>query len=433
MNSNVFVINKKGLSHTLCEDSVYIDRSNGVYVVCDGVSNSLYGGVGAKELSESIGRILAMPKTKKYLAQKSPQEIRKVICAQIQKCTQSTMASLSCSANDVASTLIAVSVYEDVLTIIHAGDGAVFAAPEVYQNEVPLIVSYPDNDAEQRVFPAASPRQLERMRVIHLKTSDIKCLALGTDGFTDRYIRPETMGFDGYSLNAVFQLNSVEELASLIENNHLSRPAITDDISAVIIKFENGIAYTGKAVAAPTETTEKTLKTTPAEKEQRTELTGQKDKPALNEESPKKVSKTAVRVLAAIFAAWVIVCTAAVCILGNYVNSIQNTLDSEMPTLSEEITELQRRVHVLEREQEETLSAPTQADDEEAVADNVETVEDASEEDETTDEAETAANEGEDSAAEEDAIGNEDEIYGAGSGYDTAAAQSSFNDNYTRY
>lgn len=84
-----------------------------------------------------------------------------------------------------------------------------------------MMVSYPDNDSKQRVYPAASSRQLERMRVIRLHQGDVKCLVFGTDGFTDKYLRPATKGFDGYALNNVFKIQNGEELNSLIENSHL--------------------------------------------------------------------------------------------------------------------------------------------------------------------------------------------------------------------
>ena len=76
------------------------------------------------------------------------------------------------------------------------------------------------NDAKQRVFPAASPLQLERMRVLRLNTNDLKCIAFGTDGFTDKYLRPHTSGFDGYGLHEVFKINNDEEFEELVKNKH---------------------------------------------------------------------------------------------------------------------------------------------------------------------------------------------------------------------
>lgn len=424
MINHVIAINKKGISHEQCEDSVYIDNHNAIYIVCDGVSNSLYGGLGAKELSENIGKSLAIPKAKKYLAQKNPDDIRKMLCELIRRVTESTMEKLSCSADDIASTLIVVSIYDDTITVIHAGDGAVFAAPEVYQNEVPMIVSYPDNDAEQRVFPAASPRQIERMRVIRLKARDIKCLAFGTDGFTGRYIRPETMGFDGYSLNEVFKVNNEEELNSLIENNHLSRPAITDDISAVIIKFDNAIEYTGNSIAGHIENHKEETQS-PAIKSADTdgEFLGKNKKSESNQEEQSKttpnntVVATSVKI---IFSVLLVCCAIAVCILGYYTEAANKEYDKEVAALSEEVSNLQNRVEILENTEEENEVVSNDTYDET----DSDTVNDENSMDGALREGETIKGE---TSSNENIIGEETP------NDEEAVTQSPINGNYTRY
>ena len=121
MISNVLAINKKGLSHERCEDSIYVDNINRVYVVCDGVSNSVYGGEGAKALCAFIGEKLSHENAKQYLAHESVQDIRKTMVDLIKQCTEFTTQRLACRPDDIASTLIVVSVYDDIATIIHAG------------------------------------------------------------------------------------------------------------------------------------------------------------------------------------------------------------------------------------------------------------------------------------------------------------------------
>lgn len=361
MINNVISINKQGLSHEQCEDGIYEDRINSVFVVCDGVSNSLYGGEGAKILSAYIGKAIVNEQTKKHLAVDNVSYVRDTIVKLISKSSELTIKKLGCELGDISTTMIVVSVWNDIVTVIHAGDGAVFAAPEVYQDEVPLIVSYPDNDSEQKVFPAASPRQLERMRVIRLKTSDIKCLAFGTDGFTDAYLRPEKMGFDGYGLHELCKIATNEELENLIKRKHLTkRPIITDDISAIILKFDNDIEYKGIVEFGPVEKpTEDTNKLTIKNKDKE-----QTDNVIQEQELVSEVCKTsandkAKKTFYVIFSVLVVCCVAAVCVFGNNIKTVNENHDKQISNMSEEVSNLQHRVEELEKtmtEEESTTS-----------------------------------------------------------------------------
>lgn len=366
MISNVLAINKKGLSHERCEDGIYVDNINRVYVVCDGVSNSVYGGEGAKALCAFIGDKLSHENAKQYLAHESVQNIRKTMVDLIKQCTELSTQRLACGPNDIASTLIVVSVYDDIATIIHAGDGAVFAAPEVYEDETPLLVSYPDNDAKQRVFPAASPLQLERMRVLRLNTNDLKCIAFGTDGFTDKYLRPHTCGFDGYGLHEVFKINNNEKLEELVKNKHLKRPAITDDISAVIIKFDNGIEYTGKPQSEPVPTQTNTenkivIKETnkePDDASKEVELNDSIDGNNTEINAESKAPKMILTVLSIL----VICSMIALCVFSYNMKSANQGYDKQLSSLSEQVSSLQERVSELEKV-EATTEETTPEDD----------------------------------------------------------------------
>ena len=366
MISNVLAINKKGLSHERCEDSIYVDNINRVYVVCDGVSNSVYGGDGAKALCAFIGEKLSHENAKQYLAHESVQDIRKTLVDLIKQCTELTTQRLACRPDDIASTLIAVSVYDDIATIIHAGDGAVFAAPEVYQDEVPLIVSYPDNDAKQRVFPAASPFQLERMRVLRLNTKDLKCIAFGTDGFTDAYLRPHTSGFNAYGLYAVFEIDNNDELEDVIKNKHLIRPAITDDISAVIIKFDNGIEYTGKpqSESVPTQTNAENkivIKETNKEPDDASKEVVPINRANCNNAENNAENK-APKMILTVLSILVICSMIAVCVFGYSMKSANQGYDKQFSSLSEQVSSLQERVSKLEK-LEATTEETTLEDD----------------------------------------------------------------------
>lgn len=369
MISNVLSINRKGLSHERCEDSIYVNNINRVYVVCDGVSNSINGGEGAKALCEYIGEKLSHENAKEYLAHKSVQDIRKTIVGLIKQCTDLTTQRLACRPDDIASTLIVVSFCNDIATIIHAGDGAVFAAPEVYEDETPILLSYPDNDAKQRVFPAASPLQLERMRVLRLNTKDLKCIAFGTDGFTDAHLRPQTCGFDGYGLHEVFKITNNEELEEFIKNKHLKRPAITDDISAVIIKFDNGIEYTGKPQSTPISTqTNSENKIVIKETNKEPDVASREIVP-INNKTENNAESKAPKMILTLLSILIIFSMIAVCVFGYNIKSKNQEYDRQLTSLSERVSNLQERVSKLEKVEsttdETTLENDNVLDDDE--------------------------------------------------------------------
>lgn len=239
MIKNLLSINKQGISHSQCEDSIFINAEAGTFIVCDGVSSVMHGREGAQALSSFMGEALSSPELQERFSTASASAVRKEVVKLIKECTDATANELGCKAIDLSCTFIAVIVCKDTITVLHAGDGAVFAAPAVEQNECPLIISHPDNDSLNRVFQAAAPQQITRMRVMRVKASDIKALALGSDGFTDSYIKPYQFGFDGISLNEVWALQSNEELKKLVKRRHLEAPPIQDDISAIVVKFAN--------------------------------------------------------------------------------------------------------------------------------------------------------------------------------------------------
>lgn len=361
MINNVISINKQGLSHEQCEDRIYEDKINSVFVVCDGVSNSLYGGEGAKALSAYIGKAIANEQTKKHLAVDNVSYVRDTMVKLISKSSELTIKKLGCELRDISTTMIVVSVWDDIVTVIHAGDGAVFASPEVYQDEVPLIVSYPDNDAEQKVFPAASPRQLERMRVIRLKTSDIKCLVFGTDGFTDAYLRPEKMGFDGYGLHELCKIETNEELENIVKRKHLSkRPIITDDISAIILKFDNDIEYDGMGKVKPVEEITEDFNKIPIKNKENKQVDNTSPESASIPESNKVLDADRIKkAVLIILSVLVICCMAAVCVFGNNIKAVNENHGQQISNMSEEISSLHSRVDGLEKtmtEEESTTS-----------------------------------------------------------------------------
>lgn len=74
-------------------------------------------------------QVIFRAKGKKIISIRSVEDVRKFMTCVIKDFTESTVNKLGWNVNDIASILIAVSVFKDIVTIIHAVYGAVFAAP----------------------------------------------------------------------------------------------------------------------------------------------------------------------------------------------------------------------------------------------------------------------------------------------------------------
>ena len=238
--SNFLFVNKTGKRHIRdhkpCEDSLFLDENNNVAIVCDGVSRALYGGEGSRSISNALGQYLKTPQVKKLLEHASVDEIRKIICNQIEVITRTLCASHSnASKSDFACTLIAcVKTSERNITLIHAGDGALFAKPLSSSNSV-CILSSPDNSLNGAVYDATHAQQESRMRVIRINPRDFEAIAICTDGFSEFYFNPSEQVCEIDSLSEVFNLNDNSDLEALVNEKHFNNTP--DDISCIIYKI----------------------------------------------------------------------------------------------------------------------------------------------------------------------------------------------------
>lgn len=238
----IIQINQTGKAHRIdgmaCEDALFVNTSPFVCCLADGVSNSTYGGLGAKQLVDSIGSYLIRDQVVAHYAQMDAQSIRQDFVDMISQVTAHLCQQYPhAKPNDFASTFMACFSYQNVLTIIHAGDGAIFALHNTKKDVDPVILSYPDDNQFDQVYHAAHKDTIWRLRVLRVRLSDLKGLILGTDGFTNAYLNPSYQGFDSESLLDAFDVNSQQELSELVKNVHLREHQITDDISAIVVKL----------------------------------------------------------------------------------------------------------------------------------------------------------------------------------------------------
>ena len=242
----IIQINQTGKAHRIdgrsCEDALFVSEAPFVCCLADGVSNSTYGGLGAKHLVDSIGHYLTRENVLSRFSEMDAQSVRQDFVSMISQVTNYLCQHHPNSKpNDFAATFMACFIYQDTLTIVHAGDGAIFALHNTKKEVDPVILSYPDDNQFDQVYHAAHKDTISRLRVLRLRLSDLKGLILGTDGFTNAYLNPSYQGFDSESLLEAFDVRSNQELTDLVKNVHIREHQITDDISAIVVRFQGQV------------------------------------------------------------------------------------------------------------------------------------------------------------------------------------------------
>ena len=245
MNMEVFCVNRKGLSHTRLEDAIYRNDDDLVYGVFDGVSASKYGAEAANALAEEMGRCFHDPSFKKAVMTYPVQEVRQAIVEAIQQSSRRVQKKYSCEMEDAACTMVlcVLDSKTKMATILHCGDGTAFAVSDTSYFATATVLSYPDNAASGAVYPAQHISQLSRMRVTRVSLESLRGIIICTDGFSSAYLNPMRAIFDSYGLQRVFKSSSVSELDEIIDEVHIKDNGIGDDISAIMLKFDNHINY----------------------------------------------------------------------------------------------------------------------------------------------------------------------------------------------
>ena len=237
---NYVSINQRGTAHKNgeCEDALFVSQDKTVFCLADGVSNSRYGAVGAKLVVTELGKRFKTLKYKRLLNTGSVEEVRIEICKVIDEVLVLLCKKYNETDKDAfASTFLAlVQTDSNNITILHAGDGAVFGQPKTNQKNFATILSYPDNDSDGSVYSAGNSDQVNRMRVIRLKTDDYNSLMLCTDGFSEAYLVPSFQAYNVDSITKAFEAKSNEELQRLVYREHICERGISDDISCVICR-----------------------------------------------------------------------------------------------------------------------------------------------------------------------------------------------------
>lgn len=233
-------INQTGLAHRNgeCEDAIYINPDKTVFCLADGVSNSKYGAIGAKQLVNSLGKHFGTSECKNLLFNGTVDEVRTEICSIINHSLKELCEKSGESNIEVfASTFLAlVKTDANDIALIHAGDGAIFGQPRTTQKSFATILSYPDNTPDGKVYSAGNPEQISRMRVLRIRSTDYDSIMLCTDGFSEAYLVPSFQAYDIDSISDAFRVKNNEELSALVNREHIYKRNISDDISCIICK-----------------------------------------------------------------------------------------------------------------------------------------------------------------------------------------------------
>lgn len=240
--TNVISINKTGKMHINdskgCDDAVYISALGDIICVADGVSNSEFGGIGAKTLVKGLGQYFSVEANKKMLETDNSNDVRLNVC-----CIIDRILARLCKKNNLqnpeafSSTFLAmIKTSDNNITVLHAGDGCIVGQPTTSQESSISIISCPDNSPSGKVYSAGHAEQKNRMRVLHLNPNDYTAILLCTDGFSDPYLDPSSQAFDMQEFSRVFHITSDIELEQLVSAFHIGSFNITDDISCVIYR-----------------------------------------------------------------------------------------------------------------------------------------------------------------------------------------------------
>ncbi len=253
MNGKCISFTQQGKSHSQNEDALSIvDKDTiRVAVLADGVSNSIYGKLGAQTLTNWLSEFLVSDACQWLLQVASTDEIKKGIIQEIDLCLDQLVAAhAGTHRRDFASTLLATVEMDDGLWVVHAGDGCIFM--KLQGNGAGCsILSYPDNSPDGCVYEAGNEIQDERIRLIRLPKNQIQGICLATDGFSDAFLRPENNAFAAYLLADFFHMSKTE-IAESIENLHIQKRHIGDDISCIFIRFDDSDNDETSAVTADT-------------------------------------------------------------------------------------------------------------------------------------------------------------------------------------
>lgn len=178
-----------GRSHiktdTPCQDKTFCLKKNDVTVIAlaDGAGSASLSHFGAETATRTIASYLAkhfdsIIKNPDGLAVKSE------LMEAARKALTKTAEEKNCKPDDLASTLMAVAIKEDVFLLIHLGDGLV----AMQRNQVLKLASAPDNgEFANSTFFVTSKNAIQHLKLFKGSTKGLEGFVLMSDGTAESF------------------------------------------------------------------------------------------------------------------------------------------------------------------------------------------------------------------------------------------------------
>ena len=165
---------------TPCQDKTITLTRNGVNIIAlaDGAGSAILSHYGAERAVNCVAGYLS-DNFSDLIENEDGKQVKQQILETVRNSLESIAAERECKLGDLASTLLAVAVFEDNYLIVHVGDGVIG-----YLDGAELkIASLPDNGEFSNVTTfVTSNEALASMRLIKGKVNDIAGFVIMSDG-----------------------------------------------------------------------------------------------------------------------------------------------------------------------------------------------------------------------------------------------------------
>jgi hypothetical protein len=216
-----------------CQDKTYFLKRNNVYVsaLADGAGSAKYSHFGAEIASRSICEYLADNFNIVYNSEATA--VKQTIIDTLTTQLKIKADGLKCEIKELASTLLAIAIYEDTCIIAHIGDGLIGCM----HNGKLQILSFPNNgEYSNSTYFTTTANAIKYIELKKGNIADISGIVLMSDGTCDSfYSKANKTLSDGITkiFKRTILLNDESALKLLKDNFSIVIDNTDDDCSMV--------------------------------------------------------------------------------------------------------------------------------------------------------------------------------------------------------
>lgn len=228
-----------------CQDKTKAVFLNGTYVIAlsDGAGSAKMSQFGAACVVESIIELFASDFEDLY-SESNGVQVKIRIIQELSKRIGAESERLKCTANDLASTLLAVAIKDDSFIIAHIGDGVI----GYLDGNKLKVASAPDNgEFSNETFFVTSPNTINNMRMFKGKINNIAGFVIMSDG-TEQSLYNKKNGTLNSAIIKLMQRNLLltksamdSQMKSTFEN--VIAVKTYDDCSIALLSRENEVLH----------------------------------------------------------------------------------------------------------------------------------------------------------------------------------------------